>query len=429
EMERASPSSSRSLDMTKPSSDPGKGGRSGTPSRRPPSFRKTRPGDRKSSSSSSSGNKPPSVRTLTGPSSHEKPSSDPGRYAGGATSTKPPRSSSNVSSNSASSSNHGPTPAKTADKKTIERPNLGKESLQHVADVKDSIRRMRTQQYAHRNKVRISTGKETPATPKSKSAPPSMPASAAAIASNLQDSQSTLSRQGGSGSSLTYTADSQNSNAPFVRLQPGISVSDLEVGFLKSPAIARQGLSGSSSNAGPQNQPSTSAANPPSDDAEQKRQEKAESLMKSIKKTKKLIKRTCRDVWAERDEVVHLQRTNWSIRKALLQTDVPKDSVTSLNLKIETALRQEREVSDDLDELYDEKQEVDLECSLLAKSIEEFKDLLDALNTQVVPLFPVDVEPSDEYDYFQEGTTATAAVVDLMDDDDFDDSIDSTDEL
>jgi hypothetical protein len=125
---------------------------------------------------------------------------------------------------------------------------------------------------------------------------------------------------------------------------------------------------------------------------------------------------------------VHLQRTNWSIRKALLQTDVPKDSVTSLNLKIENALRQEREVSDELTVLQDEKYQVDLDCSLLAKSIEEFKNLLDALDTQVVPLFPTEKEVNDDYDYEHEGATATAAVVQLMDDDDFDDSIHSTDE-
>jgi hypothetical protein len=64
----------------------------------------------------------------------------------------------------------------------------------------------------------------------------------------------------------------------------------------------------------------------------------------------------------------------------------------------------------------------------LAKSIEEFKNLLDALDTQVVPLFPTEKEVNDDYDYEHEGATATAAVVQLMDDDDFDDSIHSTDE-
>jgi hypothetical protein len=219
---------------------------------------------------------------------------------------------------------------------------------------------------------------------------------------------------------LTYT-ESQNASS-VVRLQPGIAVSDLEVGFLKAPVVGKRGQSGINEPQGQQ------PLQPPSVEKEQHDREKVQSLVKSIKKTKKLIKRTCRDVWAERDEVVHLQRTNWSIRKALLQTDVPKDSVTSLNLKIENALRQEREVSDELTVLQDEKYQVDLDCSMLAKSIEEFKNLLDALDTQVVPLFPTEKEVNDDYDYEHEGATATAAVVQLMDDDDFDDSIHSTDE-
>ncbi|KAL3923174.1 MAG: hypothetical protein SGILL_001804 [Bacillariaceae sp.] len=286
---------------------------------------------------------------------------------------------------------------------------------------------MRSEQYAGRHKVKFggndgnTPGVTTPRpASKSKSAPPSTPSQASAIAKSLQESQSTFgsTSRDGSGNSLSYN-ESQN-NASGVRLQ-GITVDDLEVGFLKSPAAKNLNLSGHNLQ---NSQQSLQSPAPPSPmEAKQRHEDKVETLVKSIKKTKKLIKRTCRDVWTERDEVVHLQRTNWSIRKTLLQTEAPKDSITSLNLKIENALRHEREVSTELEEYQDEKEAVDKECNLLAKSIEEFKDLLDALNTQVVPLFPVD--DGDMYTA-QEGTTAAAAVVQLMDEDDFDDSIHST---
>lgn len=120
------------------------------------------------------------------------------------------------------------------------------------------------------------------------------------------------------------------------------------------------------------------------------------SLQKQIKKTKKLIKRTCRDVWTERDEIVAWQRKNWSLRKGLIQGEAPPDSVTTLNMRIEKLIRQERELDLELDRAEDEKHYLEQDSHVLATAIGEFKDLLDALNTQIVPLLSPSPTPSEE---------------------------------
>jgi hypothetical protein len=230
-------------------------------------------------------------------------------------------------------------------------------------------------------------------------------------------------------------------NSSLSRLQ-GITVDDLDVGHMKTPTRAALGLTTTMSQ---QQQRVLNTDSP-----------RVEALTKSIKKTKKLIKRTCRDVWTERDEIVHLQRKNWSTRKALLQTDVPKDSATTLNLKLEKAIRKERELSLKVEECLEEKEQVDVQCSDLTDSIEEFKDLLDALKHQILPLLPSEDDDDDGYDEFllsssgpsdrntadggqtlsplarvaaREGANAAAAVIRLLDEDDFSDSIDSTEDI
>jgi hypothetical protein len=384
------PLSARSLDKPpprKPSSDPGAAKAKGSASPKISPSKQKGPSTTQKKRPSAETNKPPSDNTLASSSSHhEKPSSDPGHYTtagmAGVAVDRVPR----------------PSPV-------ISRPNLNKESLQHVADVKESIRRMRTQQYSQRHKVKFD-GDGGSGVTKSKSAPPSMTASAAAIATSLHDSQGSM------------TEDSQNPSSA-TRLQ-GITMEDLEVGHLKTPIVAKRTFMAHSPI--PENPPST-----PGQLTEH--EERVEALQKSIRKSKKLVKRCCREVWTERDEITHLQRTNWSIRKALLQTDAPKETITTLNLKLEKTLRQEREIAAELDEYQEEKQQLELECSQMTKTIEEFKNLLDALNTQVVPLFPPNDNgvDDDENFYATEGTKAATAVMNLLDDDDFSDSMHSMD--
>ena len=127
---------------------------------------------------------------------------------------------------------------------------------------------------------------------------------------------------------------------------------------------------------------------PPSPPAQTDEEMQIDSLQKMIKKMKKAIKHTSREVWVDRDDIVSLQRRNWSVRKGLIQGEAPEESVTGLNLKIEKVLRQEREIDLELDQIDEEKHFIEQECSQLAKAVNEFKDLLDALNTQIVPLLP-----------------------------------------
>ncbi|KAG7341448.1 hypothetical protein IV203_023400 [Nitzschia inconspicua] len=375
------PSSARTLTkqpIRKPSSDPDIAKRIGDPAHRTHSSTNV--------SSTIVQGKPSSVNALASSSNHKKPSSDPGRSSGAQATTM--------------AVDRIPRPTQV-----INRPNLTKESLQHVAEVKESLRQMRTQQYSQRHKVKFDNNSEKIyKVPKSKSTPPATIA-AAAIAANLHESHGSL--------------DSQNATST-ARLQ-GITMDDLEVGHLRTPIGKRQTLKIKSPlRERPQQESTRRLSN--------EHEENVQALKKSIQKSKKLVKRCCRDVWTERDEIIYLQRTNWSIRKALLQTNAPADTVTTLNMKLEKALREERQITAELEQYQEEKHQIELECSQMAKVIEEFKDLLDALNTQVVPLFPLDESQVEEEGfYLLEGTEAAKAVINLLDDDDFSDSIHSTD--
>jgi hypothetical protein len=464
------PSSARSLTMPpprKPLSDPGttKSGRATSPSKN-----SVRPLLSSTQKRSLQVHKPSSGLALS--SQHEKPSSDPGRYnnasqpisqsnynAGPSTAQQqtlslslslqqlpPPdgpsqggslplldHQSSADTAHSANSLMVDRIPPSTP--VIINRPNLNKEALQHVADVKESIRKMRTQQYSQRHKLKFDGGRPiqpnimtTMTTSNGKSAPP--PASPVVVvptsAVSLQDSH-----QHSSGSLVT-TAVVMDPHYSSSRLHGIITVEELEVGHMKTPAAIQRALTANA--LVPERiqiQEQGQEWDTKNKALEEEHAEKVESLTRAIRKSKKLIKRCCGDVWMERDEIVHLQRTNWSIRKSLLQTDAPKDTITTLNLKLEQTLRQEREITAELEDYQDEKQQLELECSQLAKTIEEYKNLLDNLNTQVVPLFPTcqDVDDGTVEAYFPpEGPKATAAaVIYLLDDDDFSDSIHSTD--
>jgi chromosome segregation ATPase len=137
-----------------------------------------------------------------------------------------------------------------------------------------------------------------------------------------------------------------------------ITVNDLDIGFLKRQEQRKQ----------------------------LQREIKAASLEKQVHNTKNLIERTCTDVWTERDQLTSFQRKNWSVRKKLMQMEDPEDSVTSLNLKIEKLVRQDRILDSDIDRANDERQILESRCGDTAKEISQLKYLLDDLHTHVVPL-------------------------------------------
>jgi hypothetical protein len=300
--------------------------------------------------------------------------------------------------------------AKPADK---QRKNLNKETLEHVKDLKDEFQEMRMQ----RRKVKFGAKEQGSAeapnrtTPRSKSdgvavalqqsphpakspgagkSRHSVPAGSSSLASLntsqlLHNSGSTLFN---SSKSTTFTNRS-DLNSSRSTLQSSktdlsskdsvlvnefnssyISIQDLDVGYMKGPTgpvLSEEEL-------------------------------QTEALQKKIKKTKKLIKRTTRDVWAEREEIINLQRKNWSIRKALMQNEGPPDSLTTLNMKIEKLLRQERELDLESDRMREEKEALEAECANTTKTIGEFRDLYDKLNRTIVPLLPVPENTPEEVD-------------------------------
>jgi hypothetical protein len=71
-----------------------------------------------------------------------------------------------------------------------------------------------------------------------------------------------------------------------------------------------------------------------------------------------------------------------------MQNQGPSDSVTSLNLKIERLLRQQRELDMETDQLRDQKDAIGETCSEITQQIEDTKALFDILTQVVVPLLP-----------------------------------------
>lgn len=268
------------------------------------------------------------------------------------------------------------------------RRNLDKQALQNVKELKSEIMQMRSQ----RRKVNFD-GKKSNVPTRSASdggilgltspIPTLSPGTGRArhsiavanVMQNQQGSSTTFHSSKGSLSKSPMLASKTDvgkskSFVDFNASMGAISLDDLDVGFVKAPVSQgeQQGLA---------------------------REQKAASLQKQIKKTKKLIKRATREVFAERDEIVTLQRKNWSIRKALMQSEAPPDSVTTLNMKIEKLVRQERELDLEADRRLEEKEALTAECAKITKNIGEFKELLDKLNLHIVPLLPPQSESDD----------------------------------
>ena len=280
----------------------------------------------------------------------------------------------------------------------IERSNLDKKSLDSMKEIKDAIKQMRHE----RRKVKFGDIKENP----------------------LLDSSGSLSNAQTSNPQLQTQKDLSVTTR--TRLE-GITVNDLEVGFMKqssspslNPASIKVPVASATSPPTPiasifVNEEHVATNQPHHEDVQSsenptvEREIKVASLQKQVKKVKKSIKRTCRDVWTEREDIIQLQRKNWSLRKTLVNSEAPRDSVTTLNMKIEKLLRQERELDVELDRCEEEKEYLEEDCSRLAKSISEFKDLLDELNKKVVPLLQplgeeiVEEEDEDEDDDEVEG--------------------------
>ena len=161
-------------------------------------------------------------------------------------------------------------------------------------------------------------------------------------------------------------------------------------------------------------------------DAELQKEIKEASLRKDIRKARKLIKRTCKEIWTDKDKIVEMQRNNWQIRKRLVNDHgIPKETITTLNLKIEKVVRQEREVDGSLEKLQEEKHELEIQCGNLARAIGQMKDLLEELHVQVVPLLP----PPDASGYTKSPSTRSSKPSQLIDSKVMDDSIHSTSEV
>jgi hypothetical protein len=219
-----------------------------------------------------------------------------------------------------------------------------------MKDLKDSIKQMRSQQ----RKVKFSESKAAFMTAPTPSPTPTWTADSAPTANlqgsgstTLQSSKSTLQSSRSTLQSSRSTAAS-SIMTDFNSSIGELTLNDLDVGFRRKNT--------------------TTAANPnvPSEEELQ-----MAGLQKQIKKTKKLIKRTCRDVWTERDEIVAWQRKNYSLRKGLIQGEALTDSVTTLDMKIEKLIRQERELDLELDQAEDEKPFLEQDSRALAKALDE----------------------------------------------------------
>jgi hypothetical protein len=240
--------------------------------------------------------------------------------------------------------------------------SLDRKSLDSVNAVKNSIKEMRLnrQKVKSESTTTAATATTTTETTTSeKKRPPSPLLSPFPSSSTLgtePNSASSSRRKMGSASGFAVVDDSFVSTSSSGLGE--ITVNDLDIGVSKRQEQQKQ----------------------------LQREIKAASLEKQVNKTKELIRETCTDVWRERDQLNSFQRKNWSVRKKLMQMEAPEDSLTSLNLKIEKLVRQERIWDNDIDQAKDERQTLESECADMAKAIDQMKYLLDDLHTHVVPL-------------------------------------------
>jgi hypothetical protein len=278
-----------------------------------------------------------------------------------------PSSMPSISSNEDEGDDATPKPGSAPRLFNNSRPNLNRKSLESVKELKNSIKLMRV----NRRKVKFSESTHRESTLSDVGAEPTNNPLSNSNTS-LDYNQNSFTTLGSSGSSKqSQQQDNNTAFSPRLPVGVGLTMQDLEM--MGSVKQSRQQNN--------QNQPQDS---------------KLASLQQKVKKTKKLVKRTSRDVWAERDEIVNLQRTNWSIRKTLVQTDAPRDSVTSFNLSIAKLVRQERELDLSIDQMREEKQLLESECVPLRKSIDNFNELLHQLNAQILPLLPNSDDDDDE---------------------------------
>ena len=409
---------------------------------------------------------PPSSMDPSSLSSHnvEKPSSDPGLFKSSGTS----RTKMIVDR----------TPHQPKTLPAGGRRNLDKDTLKSVQDVKDSIRQIRMERFAQRDKgKKFDTSKsasvtrpgmsqaakskqpsQSPAsskstiTPKSQTSTQLKPAISHSEVGNNSFSSSFRKDDSTKGSSTIEQQKNQQQllfNTSSTRLGE-ITLDDLDLKAMKTNKPIADASFSSLPVSAPLF-PSTTNNNQKSnrDERSDVKAERISQMTKSIRKTKRQIKRTCRDVWTERDEIVHLQRRNWSIRKSLLNMEAPKDSVTTLNLKLERTLQREGEAAVQLDAIRQKKRDLEKDCSNLTQKVSEFTKLLDSLNEQVAPLLPTvhDIDSVEEYNKVQPGgpgaespltvgdriavdsrNRAAALVASLLDPDEFSDSINSTED-
>lgn len=253
-----------------------------------------------------------------------------------------------------------------------DRKNLTKESLAQVRGIKEDFKQMRAQRRNASGDRPIrsqSDGYSPPEASQQSSRRMKSPAAGRPRRPAVGSEMPSMAPLHQSSTSMNMSKGnlSFSSSTPDLRKAGGaISLQDLDVGFL--------GKRGS--------------LDPPTGSPEELH---LEDLEKQLKKTKKLVKRTTRDVWTEREEIINYQRKNWSIRKSLMQSEGPPDSVTSLNLKIERLLRKQRELDLEADLLREKKDLVDAKCMKTTQNIDSTKALFDKLSQVIVPLLP----PSD----------------------------------
>jgi len=248
---------------------------------------------------------------------------------------------------------------------TVDRNNLARETLANVRDIKKDLKQMRS----HRRRtepespirvqrdsnsvqsaqtIKLPLSAKSPAVGRGRRKATSVAAEMAAFHQSLNSFNG--SRLSSSQSDLNYSA----------RV---IGLDDLNIGFF--------------------NRSSSSVATIPVDEA------RIHELQKQIKDVKKAIKRMTREIWTERDQTTSYQQKNWSLRKSLMLSDGPEDSVTALNLKIERLLRQHRELDTETDQLRDHKDTLGENCTEMTARIDDTKKLFDKLTKVVVPLLPV----------------------------------------
>ena len=229
---------------------------------------------------------------------------------------------------------------------------LDRKSLDSVNAIKNSIKEMRN----NRQKVKSESTATTTSEKKCPHSPLLSPVLSPSTRRPEPSSTSSSRRKMGAATGLAGVDDF------FISASSSglgeITVDDLDIGFLKRQDQRKQ----------------------------LQREIKAASLEKQVNKTKKVIKQTCADVWTERDQLNSFQRKNWSVRKKLMLMEAPEDSVTSLNLKIDKLVRQERIWDRDIDQANDERQTLESECADMAKTISQMKYLLGDLHTHVLPL-------------------------------------------